>query len=191
LFEGGVNLNIALVGKMRSGKDTLAEYAIENYDFTRFAFGDGIREICGILFPEQMKDGNKPRSLLQGVGQMMRQIDNDVWVNKCFSEIETERLMCVTAVGKDIVNPIITDLRQPNEYQRCKDEGYIIIKVHCDEDLRIKRILEKNDKFNVNDLYHETEMHIDTYDCDFVISNNGSIEELYKQFDEIIIKHAK
>jgi dephospho-CoA kinase len=182
LFRGGITLRVALVGKMRSGKDTLADYAIENHDFTRFAFGDGIREICRILFPEQMKEGNKPRSLLQGVGQKMRQVDNDVWVNKCFTEITTE------SYRKNILNPIITDLRQPNEYQRCKDEGFTIIKVHCDEDLRLQRILQQNDKFNMNDLYHETEMHIDTYDYDFIINNDGTIEDLYKKLDEIVSK---
>lgn len=164
---------------MRSGKDTIAEYAIEKYGFTRFAFGDGIREVCGVLFPEQVKNGNKPRRLLQGVGQMMRQLDNDVWVNRCFKEIEL-------ISKKHTIMPIITDLRQPNEYERCKNEGYIFIKVQCDEDLRIKRILEKNDNFDMKDLQHETEMHIDTYEYDFVINNDGSLEDLYKQFDEIV-----
>jgi dephospho-CoA kinase len=171
---------------MRSGKDTLAEYAIENYDFTRFAFGDEIKRICGTLFPEQMKNGNKPRGLLQGVGQLMRQIDNDVWVNKCFKEIETEKLMCVTAVGKDVVNPIIVDLRQPNEYQRCKSEGFIIIKVQCEDNIRLKRILEMNDKFDPKDLVHETELHIDKFECDYIISNNGDLKDLYNQFDTIM-----
>lgn len=170
-------MQIALLGKMRSGKDTIAEYAIEKYDYTRFAFGDGIREVCHTLFPEQMKNGNKPRSLLQSVGQLMRQLDNDVWVNKCFKEIYESRLE---------INPIITDLRQPNEYKRCFNEGYTFIKVQCDEEIRIKRILEKNDNFDMNDLKHETEMYIDTYEYDFLIENNGSLEDLYRQFDEIM-----
>lgn len=179
-------MQIALLGKMRSGKDTIAEYAIEKYDYTRFAFGDGIREVCHTLFPEQMKNGNKPRSLLQGVGQLMRQLDNDVWVNKCFKEVEETTWQSAFMSNGYKVKPIITDLRQPNEYKRCFDEGYTFIKVHCDEEVRIKRILEKNDKFDMNDLKHETEMHIDTYEYDFLIENNGTLEDLYRQFDEIM-----
>lgn len=178
-------MQIALLGKMRSGKDTVADYAIKKYDFTRYAFGDGIREVCGMLFPDQMKNGNKPRSLLQGVGQMMRQLDNDVWVNKCFKEIEEDRWSSGFMSGHQL-KPIITDLRQPNEYERCFNEGYTFIKVQCDEGLRLKRILEKNDNFNMNDLKHETEMHIDKYEYDFLINNDGSLEDLYKQFDYII-----
>lgn len=172
-------MKIVLIGKMRSGKDTVADYAVEKYGFTRFAFGDGIRKVCRILFPEQMKNGNKPRSLLQNVGQSMRKIDNDVWVKYCFNEIE-ESSQTV------ILNPIITDLRQPNEYQKCRKENYTIIKVSCDEETRLKRILEKNDSFKMEDLNHETELHIDTYEYDYLITNNGSLVELYEQFDEIV-----
>jgi dephospho-CoA kinase len=50
-------MKIALCGKMRGGKDTIAEYAFLKYGFSRFAFGDGIREVCRLLFPEQMKNG--------------------------------------------------------------------------------------------------------------------------------------
>lgn len=179
-------MQIALLGKMRSGKDTIADYADKQYGFTRFAFGDGIREVCHILFPDQMRNGNKPRSLLQGVGQMMRQLDNNVWVNKCFKEIEDERFKSAIALGKDILNPIITDLRQPNEYAKCKKEGFVFVKVHCDDELRVKRILEKNDKFDPKDLQHETELHIDSYEYDYLINNDGSLEDLYRQFDEIV-----
>lgn len=179
-------MEFVLLGKMRSGKDTIAEYAIDKYGFTRFAFGDGIREVCRLLFPEQMKDGNKPRSLLQNVGQSMRQIDNDVWVNRCFNDIKNERWKATKAMGSDVLNPIITDLRQPNEYDKCKREGFIFIKVQCDEDIRLKRILEKNDNFDKKDLRHETELHIDTFEYDYLINNDGSLEDLYRQFDEII-----
>ncbi|MGG0667819.1 hypothetical protein ABE073_04735 [Lederbergia citrisecunda] len=166
---------IVLIGKMRSGKDTLAEYAIDKYGYKRFAFGDGIRSVAQILFPEEMSNG-KPRALLQGIGQLMRSLDENVWVKNCFHRISIE---------KDVI-PIITDLRQPNEYIKCKEEGYISIKVECDEDIRLQRILSENDSFNLNDLKHETEMHIDTYDCDYVIKNDKGLEHLYSQFDAVM-----
>jgi dephospho-CoA kinase len=164
-----------LLGKMRSGKDTLAEYAIERYGYKRFAFGDGIRMVAYSLFPEEMSNG-KPRALLQGIGQLMRSLDNDVWVKNCFHRISLE---------KD-VTPIITDLRQPNEFIKCKEEDYVTIKVECDEDIQLQRIMKENDSFNLNDLTHETELHIDTYECDYVIRNDKGLESLYEQFDVIM-----
>ena len=72
-------LKIALCGGMRSGKDTVAAYPREHYAFERVAFGDAIREVCAVLFPDQMANGAKPRHLLQGVGQDMRKYDELVW----------------------------------------------------------------------------------------------------------------
>lgn len=179
-------MQIALVAKMRSGKDTLADYAIKKYGMTRFAFGDGIREVAKMLFPEQMVNENKPRALLQGIGQSMRQFNNYVWVNKCFNEIRKQKYSF--DMGNERLIPIITDLRQPNEFKRCKDEGFVTIKIECEDEIRFKRILKNNDNFNKADLYHETEMHMESYECDYTIHNNGSLEELYGQFDEIINK---
>ncbi|WP_028776285.1 hypothetical protein [Shimazuella kribbensis] len=35
---------IALMGKMRSGKDTIAEYVYKYYGFTCYAFGDALKK---------------------------------------------------------------------------------------------------------------------------------------------------
>ncbi|MGD6876958.1 AAA family ATPase [Bacillus infantis] len=166
-------MKIALLGKMRSGKDTVAEYGINTYGLYKFAFGDELKRYYHELFG--YSEG-KPREGYQWFGQITRQREPDIWVRKCFESIENSGL-------KDI---IITDLRQPNEFERCKKEGFIMVKVHCDDQLRIQRILEKNDKFDKKDLHHETEMHIDTFEPDYIIENNGSLEHLYRQLDEIV-----
>jgi len=166
-------MKIALTGKMRSGKDTIAEYAVNSYNFKQFAFGDELKRYYHELFGEKE---SKPRAGYQWFGQIARSHDSDIWVNKCFQSL----------VGYEGESVIITDLRQPNEFQKCKEEGFYIIKVHCDDNLRLKRILEKNDNFNPEDLNHETEQSIDSYECDYIISNNGTMHELLQQFDNII-----
>ena len=60
-------MRIALTGKMRSGKDTVADYLVEYHNFHRFAFADGIRKVCALAFPTATVHG-KPRKLYQGVG---------------------------------------------------------------------------------------------------------------------------
>jgi dephospho-CoA kinase len=162
-------LKIALLGKMRSGKDTIGEYAASKYGFVRYAFGDELKRYYHELFG---KTESKPREGYQWFGQICRSHDPDIWVRKCFENIHEQ-------------NVIITDLRQPNEYERCLNEGFTFIKVHCDDDIRIKRILEKNDRFNTKDLQHETESYIDTYEYDYLIENNSTLDELLKKFDEI------
>lgn len=177
LFEK--EIKIALTSKMRAGKDTIAQYAIDNYGFTRFAFGDGIRETCKKLFPDQMK-GGKNRHLLQKLGQTMRyKFDENVWVNYCFREIEAEKT-------RRYISPIITDLRQPNEYTKCKEENFIIIKVETNDEIRLQRMNENGDNFTLDDLNHETEQYINSFEYDYLIKNNDSLEEVYKQFDLIM-----
>ncbi|MNG12686.1 hypothetical protein D3C84_963130 [compost metagenome] len=46
--------------------------------------------------------------------------------------------------------------------------------------------MQKNDQFNKTNLKHETEMHIDKFNYDYLIYNDGSLEDLYKQIDEVI-----
>lgn len=178
-------MRVALMGKMRTGKDTIAEYLIWEYGFTRFAFGDGIRKVCRELFPEQMQEGLKPRRLLQGIGQDMRKYEPDIWVNLCFNEIKKEE-NTRSELKLSKLLPVITDLRQPNEYKRCKEEGFIFIKVETDDNVRLQRMNSQGDNFTLEDLNHETEQHIDTYEYDYVIKNNGYLEDLHMQVDYIM-----
>ncbi|MGG0793157.1 AAA family ATPase [Brevibacillus laterosporus] len=167
------NIKIALTGKMRSGKDTVAAYLVEHYDFVPYAFGDGIKRVCHELFPEHVANGKKPRALLQGVGQAMRAIDPDVWIKRTMREVNQ-------AQGFDVV---ITDLRQPNEYDRLRDEGFVIIRINAEDGTRLKRMEDAGDTFTEEDLYHETEQCIDWFEVDYDLYNDGSVLDLWEQID--------
>lgn len=173
-------MNIALTGKMRSGKDAIGKYLSENYGYERFAFGDELKDDFHRRYPEIPRDP-KPRIGYQSHGQLMRElVDKDVWVNKCFSEIRRR------SYGDHALLPVICDLRQPNEHSRCRAEGYVIIRVTAPESLRIHRAIESADKFDMSDLTHDTESHVDSFDVDYEIVNDGTIEELYAEVDAIM-----
>ena len=80
-----MGIKIAIIGKMCSGKTTLANKIIGYYKYRginilKRSFSDKLYEICRNLF--NMKDKN--RELLQQVGTKMREIDKDVWIkSKC------------------------------------------------------------------------------------------------------------
>jgi dephospho-CoA kinase len=188
-------IKIALTGRMRSGKDSVADYLARQYGFIRFAFGDGIRKVCRELFPDQFRDGlngasRKPRALLQGVGQAMRAFDPDVWVNATMRNIERMRegdvRIARTYFTKYPRPIVITDLRQPNEYERLRAEGFVIIRVNASDETRIQRMIDAGDTFDDGTLTHETEQHVDSFAVDYEIDNNGSLAELYAQVDEIM-----
>lgn len=73
---------ILVTGLKRSGKDTLADYLVDNRDFGKYSFADPIREICKVAFDwtdedftdrekKEMVDpdyGISPRQAMQWIG---------------------------------------------------------------------------------------------------------------------------
>lgn len=172
---------IALTGKMRSGKDSVGEILTSFYDFNRFAFGDGIVKTAQKLYPAQFL-GEKPRQLLQDFGQYCVSIDKDVWVNYLFRE------MLFHEIDPVVDSVVITDLRQPHEYQKLKESGFVIIRVNCPDEIRKKRILEAGETFSEERFNHETEQHVDSFEVDFEIDNSGTLFDLSQQVTEILEK---
>ena len=41
---------VGFLGRKRSGKDTAVNYLIDNYNFTRYAFGDPVKDVCRTMF---------------------------------------------------------------------------------------------------------------------------------------------
>lgn len=169
-------LKIALVGKMRSGKDTVADYLAFKYNFKVYAFADGIKELCKQLFPH-LVEGRKNRSIYQDVGQFMRSIDPHVWINQTMKRISR---------FSPLRNIVISDVRQQNEYDVLKSKGYIIIKIHADDEIRWERIRSAGDDCTEEQFNHETERAVDTIPHDFLITNNETLDELYKQIKDVL-----
>ncbi|MEW4131956.1 AAA family ATPase [Bacillus thuringiensis] len=176
-------MKIAIVGELRSGKDTFASYFIER-GYRQFAFGDGIKEVINMYFPHLWAEG-KPRKAMQIIGQSFRAIDPMYWINKLDKKVYWyERIFGY----KQDVDVIVTDLRQPNEYDYLKEKGYTVIKVYADLETRIRRAEEAGDKFDMESLNHETEKFIRDIPCDIFVENNGTIEELLYNAENIYNK---
>lgn len=175
-------MNIAITGKMRSGKDAIGRYLSEKHGYTRFAFGDELKRYANELFG--VHDGGKRRELYQWFGQTMRERDPEIWVRKLFGKVEV--IDAEEMYNSDPFSAVITDLRQPNEYDRCRSEGYVIIRVSAPDGTRIHRAIESADTFELSDLTHETESHVDSFEVDYEIVNDGTIEELYAKVDEVL-----
>lgn len=126
-----------------------------------------------ILRPYQDSEGTEnfelvkmtPRKLLQLVGTECGRniIHPNIWINSLLS-----------SYNKDFTNWIITDVRFKNEAQAIKKRGGILIRIN-----RETGFLDN----------HSSETDLDDYsDWDFVIDNNGSMEDLIISAKEAIIK---
>lgn len=162
---------IALIGKMRCGKDILADHLYSEYGHKRYAFGDELKRHYHEIFGETTV---KPRKSYQWFGQAMRQHQPDIWVQKLFDKLDKE-------------NPpkiVITDCRQPNEYERLLQEGFLLIRINASLETRIARMKLAGDDFLLEDLDHETEKYIDTFQVHLDLDNNGTKQELFEQFEK-------
>lgn len=187
-------IRIAFTGKMRSGKTTAADYLWMKYDFKTLSFGQPIKRIAEEYFAhlyepiyssengKSIAGYKKPRKLLQQIGQLFRQIDEDVWIKRA------EQTMKYYEQYRDTRGIVIDDLRQPNEYEWARANGFVIIRINAPDSLRIERAKAAGDDFDEADLTHETERYIDGFAVDYEIDNARSLEDLERQIDEIIAK---
>lgn len=186
-------MKIALFGKIRSGKDTAGKILIEEHGFNRFAFGDGIGTIIQEYFPEAWV-GGKPRRYYQHIGQQLRVLNEDVWVNYLLNKVRSESMSHLQEHHKNGVvapsfNVVVTDGRQVNEATRLKAEGYLIIKVTTPDEIRIERMKALGDVFTIEDLQHDTELQVDLIEPDVEIINDGTLEGLKHLIKAVLIEY--
>lgn len=183
--------NIAVIAEAGAGKDVVAEYLIEKYGYSRYAFADNVKLVAETWFPELYGNGKeKPRWLLQTIGTMFREIDEYVWINAMLEDIANSKAYRErNKYSKEHIT--ITDCRMPNEYEVLKEKGYTFLRVVTDEDIRLKRLKDRGDSFKEEDLEHHTESFYNSFHCDYVIDNNGTLDELHKQIDNLMMRLSK
>lgn len=180
-------IKLALTGKLRSGKSLVGNHLYIRHGFDEVAFGDALKRTLSEVFPWDFANAgpHKPRALLQRYGQLMREIDEQVWVRHVERKVGGIIDYRVNS-GAEKVGVVITDLRQPNEYEWAKENGFTIVRVSAPKDVRIERAKSLSDAFELNHLTHETESHIDGFAVDYEIVNDGTVDDLKAQIDSIL-----
>lgn len=173
---------IGLSGYARSGKDTVAGMLMGIHGYERVAFADKIRELLFAMDPLIMHEGRdfrlqdiveskgwedaktqhpEVRRLLQDLGVGGRSLlDESIWVNAALN----------TFTADDKV--VVTDVRFKNEAARIKNLGGQIWRIN---------------RMNVgpaND--HISEIDLDDWGFDGVITNNSDMPNLIKQIRALI-----
>lgn len=175
---------IGLSGYAQSGKDTIANYLVSNYGFTKISFADPIRKALYVLNPKidiaDMRgvpiasavdglgwDGVKvdsldARELLQRMGtEVGRQMfGKDFWVNQAM----------LKALEHDRV--VFADVRFENEVEAILGHSGAVWRV------------VKSDVEAVN--RHISETALDEYPFNKIVNNLGSKEDLYATVDYML-----
>lgn len=166
-------IRIALSGKMRSGKDTVASCLVERHGFVRVAFGDRVKELAKDLF--HVSETNKNRALLQMLGWRMCQIDDAVWVKCVLDKIPFDR---------DVV---VSDLRFPIEYYALKGLGFYMFRVDIDPEEQRRRVMVVDPKMPKELLDDPSETALDGgWRWDRRLDGGADLCDLYEEIDSIL-----
>lgn len=177
--------------KAQTGKDTAADYLVSKYRYTRVAFAEALKRTAmaafGFTVDQVYGDkkldidlfwGNTPAHFLQVIGtDLFRdKVDQDFWVKRLHNDLVT----AADALNKNIAHlkVVIPDVRFHNEAEAIKSWGGIVVRVDRDESLRRDAGRDPN---------HPSETALDDFtDWDYILDNNGSIDQLHDGVDTIL-----
>ena len=118
---------IGISGKAGSGKDTVADYLVQSYGFTKVSFASTLKNMLSAAgFPEPSNRDDKEK-LIDGFDFSWRHaaqtlgtewgrvcLDDDIWVKLTMRNLEPHR------------NYVFSDVRFPNEADAIRNIGHII-----------------------------------------------------------------
>jgi hypothetical protein len=157
------------------GKDTSVDYLIHTYGGLKYSFA---KPLYDMMYYSQNTLGipqKKDRKFLQMFGDFFRsEVSEDVFIDVCLQTLED---------GK---NCYISDLRFQNEFRKLKSNGFTCVKLtrHADNSARIDN----------GNQHHISETSLGTMkdaEWDYIIDNNGTLEDLYRQLDCIVLQIKK
>jgi hypothetical protein len=202
---------LGITGLIGSGKDSAAQYLIDNYNFTKLSFAGSLKDAVSVVFgwDRELLEGTTkesrewreqvdewwatrldmphltPRWVLQHWGtELFRQsFHNDIWV-----------LSLENKLRQQSGNVVITDCRFKNEINAIKNVGGRTARIFRGMSPDWYPYAESFNKFGDTlslDVLKRNNVHASEYssvglDYDHLISNNSSLEDLHSKLDLII-----
>ena len=169
-------LRIAFGGKMGSGKDTAVDYLISKYNNKKQS-SHKLSFACpiyNILYHAQSICGfkrEKDRKFLQWIGtEWAKSRDSNVWINILLKNANSYP-------SSD--NKLLSDLRFPDEFKALKNNGWKCIHIIRPMDTQVGTT-------DMDTHISETSLEdIPKDEWDYIVINDGTLEDLYKKLNEI------
>lgn len=174
---------VAFVGRIASGKGTAAGYLHDRYGAEVFTFSDILRDVLQRLKLEETRDTFiKLSEILRGA----------------FGEDLLSKIIADEATGAASSIVAIDGTRRKTDVLHLKDQpGFVLVAINTDPKVRYERLIQRNVKADdqtktyeefLADEQRSTEVSINEIidSASHQIDNNGDLEALYKQLDDLI-----
>jgi dephospho-CoA kinase len=183
---------------MYAGKTTLAN-ALAGYPnwYTKVAMAGPLKALAHLAFNEEIVKGKmyptsfgykSGRQILQEVGQAMKSVDQDFWLNCFFNDIEH---MSQTP-NDDRLRFVVDDVRFLFEANALRERGWYVIKVETPEEVRLARgraALGRD--ITPEELGHESEVEVGLIIPNFIWDGTTPLEDYDKRVAALLDTIAK
>jgi dephospho-CoA kinase len=174
---------IGLAGKMASGKAAVGEYFVKKYGAKKIRFSDPLRQILDVL------DLPDSRQNLQMLSTSVRQNFGDDILSKAAMKL-------VSRLNDDIL--VIDGVRRTTDIENFKKlKNFFLIYIEASLEKRYERSIARAENPDDREMTRkefeekdeaEPEARIETLReaANFLINNNGTLEETYNQIEKIL-----
>jgi dephospho-CoA kinase len=174
---------LGLAGEIASGKGTATHYIKEKYNGSTHRFSTMLRDVLDRLYIEQTRESTSTLSTI-----LRQNFGEDIMAKVIFHDVKNDSNMIVAIDG----------VRRKADIKYLKElPEFKLIYIEATMENRYERIHVRGENADDNqktfeefkhDHERETELQIKDLGsiADFVIDNNGTIEELFEQVDKII-----
>lgn len=174
---------IGSVGEIASGKGTVAKYLLTKYHATEYRFSNILKDILDRVYLDVVRENLAKLSF-----GLRKYYGQDILAHALAQDIENDNSQIISVDGIRRV----ADLKYLKEMK-----NFILVYVEADLETRYERLIGRNEKQDdqtktfeefKNDHQLETEVSIRELKdiADVIIDNNGTVEELYTQVDNLI-----
>ena len=201
---------IGICGFIGSGKDTAADYLVNFHEFRRDSFAATLKDAVAAVFgwDRELLEGRTkqarewreqvdpwwaerlnmpeltPRLVLQlwGTEVCRRSFHGDIWIASLEARLRN---------SKDSI--VISDCRFPNEIKAIKNAGGIVVCVErgiqphwVDIAVQANKGVESAANWLANEKIHASETAWVGTNFDYILDNNGTVDDLYKRIATIV-----
>lgn len=174
---------LGIAGEIASGKGTTAQYLVKKHNASTHRFSTALRDVAKRMYLEESREN------LQKISTMMREnFNGDILSMVIYKDVESDNSQVIAIDGVRRMADIEFLKRIPE---------FKLVYLDASMENRYERIIKRGENVDDNSktfeefkIDHEREAELQIKDlkdrADFVIDNNGNLEELYMQIDKII-----